>query len=531
MMEAMKKCFIFMAAALLVVSCAREVIPEPVAQEPGTQEDNQGTGTYTVTLTASFEPETRLEVSPTEGTMTWNTTDRIAVFSQQGRLCEGSVQNVDGARATFTVTLENGDAIEAGAVAYYPYAIAVEGHSDQILLPESFTDLGVANRTIPMKAVVSEGGALPFKHLASLVYVNAPTSTPSYPGDGGVPSNTPALVVFSAGDVDQPITGKFTVGTDGTLTPAGDNGTSVQEPWDSGQPYLFALPPATYAKGFSLSITSAPYSVSETESTVFTFYRKKRSASYQAERANLLNMPAFDPQCKVFYLTSTATEWSDSEPLARMIQTGENSFLGALYSCKGDKAEWDLGLRILQGYNLGTHWHNTIGGVGTEIASYGKNVGNFNGSPAGVYKVSITLYDNNWRYTSQKVRDADWDHNAEGGGLKLVGNFDGWEQGGIPLDQVVGHNWYAQITVSASSLIHPETTYAWKIKRNDGWTVNWGKGDLATHAVISNTQLSTFLQVKDPEHMDPPNGSLNLPAGTYDVYFNDATGWIQFIKK
>ena len=528
----MKRVFC-LTAALLALSCAREIIPEPAAQEPGTQQENQGTGTYTVTLTASFEPETRLEVSPTEGTMTWNTTDKIAVFSQQGRLCEGSVQNVDGAHATFAVTLENDDAIEAGAVAYYPYAIAVEGHSDQILLPASFTDLGVASRTIPMKAVVSEGGALPFKHLASLLYVNAPTSTPSYPGDGGVPSNTPALVVFSAGDVNQPIAGKFTVGTDGTLTPAGDNGTSVQVPWVSGQPYLFALPPATYAKGFSLSITSAPYSVSETESTVFTFYRKKRSASYQAERANLLNMPAFDPQCKVFYLTSTATEWSDSEPLARMIQVSENSFLGALYSCKGSKDEWDLGLRILQGYNLGTHWHNTIGGVGTEIASYGKNVGNFNGSPAGVYKVSITLYDNNWRYTSEKVSNTDYNHqnpNNPEEGLSLVGFNDNWESG-IPLTQKVGHNWYTEVTVDDASLIRPNTTYNWKIKRYDGWAVNWGKGDQESHGVISGTQLSTFLQVKDGDHIDPPNCSLNLPAGTYDIFFNDATGWIQFVKK
>ena len=28
-----------------------------------------------------------------------------------------------------------------------------------------------------------------------------------------------------------------------------------------------------------------------------------------------------------------------------------------------------------------------------------------------------------------------------------------------------------------------------------------------------------------------PNGTLSLPAGTYDVFFNDATGWIMFEKK
>ena len=531
MMEAMKKCFIFLAAALLVVSCAREIIPEPAAQEPGTQQENQGTGTYTVTLTASFEPETRLEVSPTEGTMTWNTTDKIAVFSQQGRLCEGSVQNVDGARATFTVTLENGDAIEAGAVAYYPYAIAVEGHSDQIILPDSFTDLGVASRAIPMNAVVSEGGALPFKHLASLVYVNAPTSTPSYPGDGNAPNNTPEYVLFSVGEGNPPITGKFTVGTDGTLTSAGDNGTTVKTPWKAGKPYLFAIPATTYAQGFSLSIVSETVQANGKD-VYFTFYRKKRSSSYTAERAQLLNMPAFDPRCKEFYLTSTETDWSDQATSARMIQTGPNSFLGALYSHRGPLGDRDLGFRILQGFNLGTNWINVIGGRNdNNVASYGQYVGNIYGD-VGVWKVSITLYDNNWRYTTERVGN-EYNHqnpNNSEEGLSLVGFNNDWESG-IPLTQRVGHNWYAEVTVDDSSLIRPNTNYKWKIKRYDGWTVNWGRGNSEGSGTINSEHMSSFLQLEDEQHVEPGNCSLDLPAGTYDVYFNDATGWIQFIKK
>ena len=509
---------LYWAAALLVLSCAREVLPEPAQPE-----EKPEIGTYKVSLTATFDPETRLEVSPTAGTMTWESTDEIAVFTRENRLRKGVVESVDGARATFTFNIDNDDAIEAGASAYYPYSIAVEGHSDQINLPGSFTDLGAANRSIPMKAVVTEGSlALPFKHLASLVYVNAPTSTPSYPGDGGAPSNTPQYVVFSVGEGSQPIAGTFTVATDGTLTPAGDNGTSIQTPWVSGQPYLFALPPATYANGFSLSITSAPYTVSATEQTVFTFYRKKRSSSYTAERANLLNMPAFNPQCKEFYLTSTATEWSDSEPLARMIQTGENSFLGALYSYKGPKAEWDLGLRILQGYNLGTHWHNTIGGIaGTEIASYGKDVGNFNRfddqfGGVGVYQVSITLYDNNWRYTLNRVGD-EYHHDH----LYLVGGFDNWSAEGIVLTQKVGHNWYAQVEVGADKDIKPGETYGWKIYNGD-WYVQWNDGS------ITPSKLSSYVNFNNEYQ---PNGSLQLNAGTYDIYFNDAVGWIQFVKK
>lgn len=515
MKEAMKR-LLYLAAALLAVSCAREVIPEPVNQE-----ENQEVKTYTVTLKASFDPETRLDFSPEDGVATWKETDKIAVFSEKGALIEGSITEMDNSQPTFTFTVKEGDAIKVGATAYYPASIAVADNPNQIVLPATFDDLSVSRQTIPMKAVVTEGEiALPFQHLASIVYVNAPTSTPSYPGTGREPKN----VLFSVSEGN--ITGTFTVGEDGNLTAAGNNGKTVQVPWRFGDPYYFVLPAATYDKGFSLSIISADG---------FTFYRKNRSSAYTAVRAHMLNMPAFDPQCKVFYLTSTATEWSDSEPLARMIQTGENSFLGALYSCKGSKEEWDLGLRILQGYNLGTHWNNVIGGIeNSNIATYGENVGNFNGSPAGVYKVSITLYENNWRYTSEKVGNENWDHQEQGGGLTLVGSFnDSWEnpERGISLVQKVGHNWYAQIVVSGSSMIQPDTSYEWKIRRNDGWTVNWGRDPDQSYGNISSSQLYSYLQVKDEQHSSTPNCTLKLSAGTYEIFFNDATGWIMFVKK
>ena len=491
----MKK-LLFVAALVLAASCSREVLPVP---------DGGEGKTYTVTLTASLDPATRLDFSPSTGIGTWKATDKVAVFTKNGKLVEGVITRMDETRPTFTFTVEDGDAIKVGATAYYPASIAVEGHPDQVVLPASFETVAAGNQSIPMKALVSNGEiALPFKHLASLVYVNAPTSVPSYPGTGREPQN----VLFSVGEGSAPITGKFTVGSDGTLTAAGDNGTTVRMPWAFGQPYCFVLPVATYADGFAVSITSGDG---------FTFYRKKRTSSFTPERAHMLNMPAFDPQCKIFYLTSTETEWSDSAPLARMIQTGENSFLGALYSHKGSKAEWDLGLRILQGYNLGTHWNNVIGGIeNTDIATYGEHVGNFNGAPEGVYKVSITLYDNNWRYTSEWV-NYEYHHDH----MYLVGSFDGWSAEGIALTQKVGHNWYAQVEVAAGGVIEPGETYDWKIYNGD-WAVQWNDG------TINADNLSTYVNFNNSY---APNGTLSLPAGTYEIFFNDAVGWIMFVKK
>ena len=518
----MKRMF-YLAAALLLAACSQETLPETSEIEIVETPEPK---TYTVSLQATFAPETRLSFDTSTGSGTWVADDQVALFTQKGNLVIGVIKEGDlnnGVSPTFTFTIQEDDKIVDGATVYYPASIAVENNSNQIVLPASYDDLEVMKKTIPMKATVS-GKNMAFQHLASMVYVDAPTSTPSHPSD-----RSPQYVVFSVGKDDTPITGAFTVG-DGTLTPVGNSGTtSIRAKWTEGEGYSFVLPATTY-NGFSFSIISDITNVDGKE-VYFTFNRKTRSSSFVAQRARMLKMPAFDPQCKVFYLTSTVTEWSDQATSARMIQTGPNSFLGALYSCKGSKAEWDLGLRILQGFNLGTHMHNTIGADGSPKATFGQNTGNFNGNPEGVYKVSLTLNQNSWTYTSELVKEQDWDHQVLGGGLKFVGTFDNWEHGGFPMEKRVGHNWYAQIQVSNDSKIKPDTSYEWKIMRNDGWTVNWGRDPAQSYGQISSSQLYSYVQVKDEGHQSPPNCTLNLPAGTYDVFFNDAIGWIMFEKK
>lgn len=523
------KRIVYIAAALLLAACSQETLPETSEIEIVETPEPK---TYTVSLQATFAPETRLSFDTSTGSGTWDADDQVALFTQKGKLVIGVIKEGDlnnGVSPTFTFTIQDDDKIVDGATVYYPASIAVENNSDQIVLPASYDNLEVMKKTIPMKATVS-GKNMAFEHLASMVYVDAPTSTPSHPSD-----RSPQYVVFSVGEGNQPITGAFMVG-DGSLTPAGDNGTEIRAKWDAGKGYCFVMPATTYSEGFSFSIISDITNV-EGKEVYFTFYRKTRSSSFAAQRARMLKMPAFDPQCKEFYLTSTVTEWSDQATSARMIQTGPNSFLGALYSCEGSKQEWDLGLRILQKYNLGTHMHNTIGADGYPKATFGQHTGNFNGNPEGVYKVSITLNQDSWTYTSERVvpinpNQTDWNHQLEGGGLKFVGTFDDWEKGGFPLEQIVGHNWYAQIQVSNDSKIKPDTSYDWKIMRNDGWdAVNWGRDPEQSYGKISSSQLSSYVQVKDKGHTDPPNCTLDLPAGTYDVFFNDAIGWIMFEKK
>ena len=514
------KRMIYLAAALLLAACSQETLPETneIVETPEAK-------TYTVSLMATFDPETRLSFDlSNEGTPEWDQNDKVALFTHKGKKIEGKIlpNDFNVSSPTFTFTLDDDDKIDEGAKVYYPASIAVEDNPDQIVLPASYDNVSDLGKSFPMKAVVS-GQTMAFKHLASIISVAPFTSTPSYPNY----DQRPQTVEFSV-QGSNAITGKFTVNNDLSLTASGDNGTTIIAPWALNEPYYFVLPPATYQ--FSVSIKAADG---------FIYYKKSRTKTpYEAARRNLLPMPAFDPQCKEFYLTSAETNWSDNVTSARMIQTGSNSFLGALDSHRGPKGDQDVGLRILQGFNLGTDWFNVIGGRNdNDTASYGESVGNFPGGPRndsegkerfGVYKVSITLYDNNWRYTSEWVDfawDLGWDKFGNPHTLKLVGDFDGWDQGGIHLNQIVRHNWATEVEVSETAKIRPGQSYEWKIKRDDNWDINWGQG------TITETQLSSFNQIQDNEHQSPGNGTLNLPAGTYTVFFNDATGWIMFEKK
>ena len=501
--QAMKRIVCF-AAALLLAACSQETLPatSEIVETPESK-------TYTVSLQATIDPETRLSFSASNGVGTWDSGDQVALFTQGGSMVIGDATAINGSSATFTFTIQDGDKIADGATVYYPASIAVANNPNQIVLPASFDNLEVMKKTIPMKAAVS-GKTMAFRHLASMVYVDAPTSTPSHPSD-----RSPQYAVFSVGKDDTPITGTFTVG-DGTLTPVGNSGTTtIRAKWTEGAGYCFVLPATTY-NGFSFSIISDITHVDGKE-VYFTFYQKKRSSSFPAKLATMLKMPAFDPQCKEFYLTSTETDWSDNVTSARMIQTGTNSFLGALYSHKGPLGDRDLGLRILQRYNLGTHTHNTIGADGYPKATFGQNTGNINGNPEGVYKVSITLNQDSWTYTSEWV-DYEYHHNH----LYLVGSFDNWSAEGISLTQKVGHNWYAQVEVAEGAQIKPGVEYFWKIN-NGSWDVQWNDGH------INANQLSSYVNFDN--RPDSPNGTLNLPVGTYDVFFNDAIGWIMFEKR
>lgn len=518
MQETMKKA-LFAAAALLLAACGREALPETTGGE-----NLPEAGTYTVSFKASFPPETRLTVNTGSGAATWQVDDQIAIFTTDDtRIVSAPLTQGDfdsEGYPTFTFTLQEGEVIGTGAVSYYPASIAVDGSPNQINLPAAYENSDNLARSIPLRAVRGTGDILEFSHLASMVSLARPAD-PSYPSA----DKKITKVVFSAGN-GEPLTGSFIVHENGVLLPpenGNDNGTTITVGYSGNQNnFCFILPPASpsnenisephtnFSDGFSLSFQSGDG---------FVYFEKTRSSSFVAKRATLVNMPAIDIQCREFYLTGTATGWDNSSKQARMIQCGTNSFVGALNSY--DSNGLGKGLKILQGFNLG-NWNYTLGYISETNTSFGSGLANLANDYGGVTKVFLTLNENSWTYSLNWVSN-EYSHNGSGQGLRLVGSFDGWGNG-IALTEKAGHNWYAEITVSDTELIHPGTHYFWKIKRADTWDVQWGQG------TIEDDQLYSGVALKEGDH-DPNNGTLSLSAGTYDVFFNDAAGQIMFVKK
>jgi len=499
------KRMINLAAALLLAACSRETLPETIEIV-----ENPEAKTYTVSLQATFDPETRLSFDlSNEGTPEWDQNDKVALFTHKGKKIEGEIlpNDFNVSSPTFTFTLEDDDKIDEGAKVYYPASIAVEGNPDQIVLPASYDNVSDLGKSFPMKATVC-GQTMAFKHLASIISVAPFTNTPSYPSY----DQRPQIVEFSV-QGSNAITGKFTVNNDLSLTASGDNGTTITAPWTQNEPYYFVLPPATYQ--FSVSIKAADG---------FIYYKKSRTTKpYDAVRKNLLPMPAFDPQCKEFYLTGAATGWSDANTDARMIQSGENTFIGALYSYDNSGQGSDYGFKILQGFNTGAGWGKVIGVYENGISAIYGNVGNLPAPDNRVYGVTLTLGADYWTAESWRTRDeyGDYDHAH----LYLVfgpyaADSSTWTTS-VELSQPVGHNWKGQVTIGNNSNIPADTKYGWKVN-NGGWHVQWNKGSITNNKLYSSVDFN---------NADTGNGSLTLSAGTYDVFFNDATGWIMFEKK
>ena len=97
--------------------------------------------------------------------------------------------------------------------------------------------------------------------------------------------------------------------------------------------------------------------------------------------------------------------------------------------------------------------------------------------------------------------------------IGIIGGFNNWNaDADIDMAQVAGapHNWTLRYTFSSDTEL--------KFRANDAWDVSWGEGNN-----IGDRNYGTG------DTNNAPN--LNVPAGTYNIYFNDITGQYLFIAE
>ena len=293
----MKKIFYLAIAALAFAACARELAPEAESNLPKVK----------VSIKAILEQEdvTKAEINMSNGTASWESGDQIAVHTKNGKLATLEAESA-GTSVTFSGTVDAGDDIEDGAIAYYPAAIAIEGAAniDKISLPASYASPALSAKGFPMRGVLT-GDAVEFKHIGGLMKVSV----------NDVPSEVTSLVFTAAsvavsGELDVDATApKCVVGSASssiTISSAAADraaGTAV---------FYIPLPTGVLAGGFSLALKNGSDDV----------YVKTSTNALEITRAKLFKMKTFAPEgaASGWFLAGKFNGWSTTDtPMTEVI--------------------------------------------------------------------------------------------------------------------------------------------------------------------------------------------------------------------
>ncbi len=207
----------------------------------------------------------------------------------------------------------------------------------------------------------------------------------------------------------------------------------------------------------------------------------------------------------LYYVVGGIQGWSDSKRTHLFTPEAKNVLS---YTTKWTGA-WDL--KVWDQANFGNWdaaWGCVVDGDNSPSGALINSGAQAISAPsAEFYKFTIDM--NTMTYTWTKL---DNQEPTEYEFISLIGEFNGWS-GDFELEQVAPHNWYAEFTQENSGML--------KYRANHDWNTNWGFGNDGDWNVS--------------EAMDKigANGAGNIyvPAGTYDVFLNDITNSMMFVKK
>ena len=205
------------------------------------------------------------------------------------------------------------------------------------------------------------------------------------------------------------------------------------------------------------------------------------------------------PDKAIYFIVGTPNGWSNSLKSAFYPTTVTEQSYTAYFTGAWDMKLWKSDFFGNWDYAIGT----AVDGDGSESGSLvTSNAKAFQSPEAGYYTVSIDLSTLSYKWTKLENQTP-----TEYTSISLSGDFNNWSK--TDMTQVSSsntHNWYIYNLEIANNS-------GFKFLADHEWTVNWG-GNID----LSKTYFGVGAQDGD---------NLQLPAGTYNIYFNDITG--QFV--
>lgn len=289
----MKKYLFMVAAACVVLACAKENIQNDSTPENG--QDAKGNITFVVDVESVSDVKATISASDN---FTWETSDRAAVYTSEGTKVVLTPSDISGGVATFTGEVPSGETVADGAIVVYPADFLTAANT--VTFPATYSSNGQGT---VLAAKVASGRTLNFKYLAATLKATI-TDVPSVATSITVESTAVLTGVYSV---------TFSDGTP-SLSPSSTAQKITFTSPSAGNNILVVPVPAT---GSSQTIT---YSVKYNESNLFT-----KATTKTLNRNSYISMAPLTIAPSV-YLVSDMTSWADAEKVSMSLTGTTASF-------------------------------------------------------------------------------------------------------------------------------------------------------------------------------------------------------------
>ena len=200
-------------------------------------------------------------------------------------------------------------------------------------------------------------------------------------------------------------------------------------------------------------------------------------------------------------------------PFAWNVNNKTNLMYAESATVQSYTGQFNGNLKFINGNDMGSENWNACYGTPTDgdtsvSGSLQQNAGAIHSPEAGYFTFKVDLDAMTYTWTKLENQTP-----QEYTTIGLVGAFNGWNQAedANQMTQITPHNWFKTMTLAEGEL---------KFNANKEWTISWG-GETDINVGDNNYGVTTTANGKN----------IFVPAGTYDIFFNDITGRFVFVSK